>query len=134
MSTVMLDGKEINETAKKFLINWKANKDARRKQKKQLQLEQPSINSLSTVPTLPALPGSTHSTLPERSYFTDNANPMVRLAGPVEPNQAGYFGKNHKALTALVQARAPHSTLLRQRGHHSDVSQSRYKNSNDIFV
>jgi len=125
--SVMLDGKEINETAKRFLINWKATKDARRKQKKQFQLEHPSsYNSLSTVPTLPALQGSTHSTMPGSGYFVDRSiNPMVRLAGHIEPSQAGYFAKNHKALKALVQARAPNSTLLRQRVHHSDFSQSR---------
>ncbi|KAK3706343.1 hypothetical protein QZH41_018676, partial [Actinostola sp. cb2023] len=78
-SLVMLDGKEINETAKRFLINWKATKDARRKQKKQFQLEHPSsYNSLSTVPTLPALQGSTHSTMPGSGYFVDRSiNPMI---------------------------------------------------------
>ncbi|EDO47417.1 predicted protein, partial [Nematostella vectensis] len=34
-SLVMLDGKEINATAKRFLMNWKANKDARKRQRKQ---------------------------------------------------------------------------------------------------
>ena len=28
----MLDGKEISETAKKFLLNWKANREARKRQ------------------------------------------------------------------------------------------------------
>lgn len=115
----MLDGKEINDTAKRFLLNWKANKDARRRQKKQFQLEPPSSNSLSTIPTLPALKGSSHSTLPSSGYLSDTANPMVRLAGSMESNTiAGYFGQNHKTMTALVQARAPHSTLLRQRVHY----------------
>ncbi|CAH3194786.1 unnamed protein product, partial [Porites evermanni] len=34
-SLVMLDGKEINETAKRFLMNWKASRDARRRQRRQ---------------------------------------------------------------------------------------------------
>ncbi|KXJ18282.1 Protein phosphatase 1 regulatory subunit 42 [Exaiptasia diaphana] len=123
-SLVMLDGKEINDTAKRFLINWKATKDARRKQKKQLQFEHPSSNSLSTVPTLPALKGSSHSTFPGSGYLTDGVNSMVRLSAAVEPSPTGYFG-NPKTMTALVQARAPHSTLLRQRVHHSNISQSR---------
>lgn len=123
----MLDGKEINDTAKRFLINWKATKDARRKQKKQFQLEHHSSNSLSNIPNLPALKGSSHSTIPVSGYMVDGSNPMVRLSGGMEASQPGYFARNQKTLTALVQARAPNSTLLRQRIHHSElVSQSRY--------
>lgn len=118
----MLDGKEINDTAKRFLINWKATKDARRKQKRQFQLEHASSNTISTVPTLPALQGSSHSSLPITGYKIDSTNPMVRLSSGVDPPHPSYFARNHKTVTALIQSRAPHSTLLRQRVHHSEVA------------
>lgn len=123
----MLDGKEINDTAKRFLVNWKANKDARRKQKRQFQLEHTSSNTLSTIPTLPALKGSSHSSLPLTGYKVDSANPMVRLSSGMEAPPPSYFARNHKTMTALMQSRAPNSTLLRQRVHHSELaSQSRF--------
>ena len=47
---MMLDGKEISATAKKFLINWKANREARKRQlvEKEKQREQQAIKPEST--------------------------------------------------------------------------------------
>lgn len=121
----MLDGKEINDTARSFLMNWKANKDARRLQKRHYQLEAPSSNSLSTIPTLHTLQGSFHSNQPGSGYLVEaGVSPLIRLAGHVEPSQATTFNRNTKTI-AMVQARAPNSTLLRQRGQASDISMSR---------
>ncbi|XP_031559465.1 protein phosphatase 1 regulatory subunit 42-like [Actinia tenebrosa] len=128
-SLVMLDGKEINETARSFLMNWKANKDARRLHKRQYHLEAPSSNSLSTIPTLATLQGSFHSNQPGSGYLVEaGVSPLIRLAGPVEPSQATTFSRNTKTLAAMVQARAPNSTLLKQRGQAPDISMSRFPN------
>lgn len=70
----MLDGKEISETAKKFLLNWKANREARKRhliQKEKQQQQQQKIitadSDLNAVyfqalppPVLPAIGTSHH--------------------------------------------------------------------------
>ena len=115
----MLDGKEINETAKRFLMNWKASRDARRRQRRQLNFLEGgtstnfisgSSNALTSIPSLPPLPGSQNPGL----------NPVI-----YEGVGHGVLPKGTKPLAAIVQARAPNSTLL-NRKPVEDISQSRY--------
>ena len=115
----MLDGKEINETAKRFLMNWKASRDARRRQRRQLNFLEGgtstnfisgSSNALTSIPSLPPLPGSQNPGL----------NPVI-----YEGVGQGVLPKGTKPLAAIVQARAPNSTLL-NRKPVEDISQSRY--------
>ena len=115
----MLDGKEINETAKRFLMNWKASRDARRRQRRQLNFLEGgtstnfisgSSNALTSIPSLPPLPGSQNPGL----------NPVI-----YEGVGQGVLPRGTKPLAAIVQARAPNSTLL-NRKPVEDISQSRY--------
>ena len=83
----MLDGKEISATAKKFLLNWKANREARKRQmleKERRDLERTSKSEpdMSTIyfqavpPTLPQLstgfPGSYPRRISSGTTFTSN--------------------------------------------------------------
>lgn len=120
-SLVMLDGKEINETAKRFLMNWKASRDARRRQRRQLNFLEGgtstnfisgSSNALTSIPSLPPLPGSQNPGL----------NPVI-----YEGVGQGVLPRGTKPLAAIVQARAPNSTLL-NRKPVEDISQSRFPN------
>ncbi|XP_028406263.1 protein phosphatase 1 regulatory subunit 42-like [Dendronephthya gigantea] len=76
---VMLDGKEISSTAKKFLLNWKANREARKRQilekekrEKDLQRASQSEPDMSTIyfqavpPILPQLPTGFSGSYPRR--------------------------------------------------------------------
>ena len=115
----MLDGKEINETAKRFLMKWEASRDARRRQRRQLNFLEGgtstnfisgSSNALTSIPSLPPLPGSQNPGL----------NPVI-----YEGVGQGVLPRGTKPLAAIVQARAPNSTLL-NRKPVEDISQSRY--------
>ena len=128
---VMLDGKEINETAKRFLMNWKASRDARRRQQKQqrhLYLEGAGSSNvissgqlssgLSSVPTLPAIQGpSGYSGVYPVLNGQEITNGMQGLA----------LRTNSKSFMAIMQARAPHSTLLNKKPIE-DISNSRFPN------
>lgn len=119
----MLDGKEINETAKRFLMNWKASRDARRRQRKQMHFLEGgtssdfisgSSNALSSIPSLPPIQGP-----------PDGMNPlMFDSVLPGGPHSMA-LPRGTKSLAAIMQARAPNSTLL-NRKPADDVSQSRY--------
>ena len=121
----MLDGKEINETAKRFLMNWKASRDARRRQRRQLNFLEGgtsanfisgSSNALTSIPSLPPLPG------PQNPRF----NPVIyEGVGQGVPAHSVTLPRGTKPLAAIVQARAPNSTLL-NRKPVEDISQSRY--------
>ena len=121
----MLDGKEINETAKRFLMNWKASRDARRRQRRQLNFLEGgtstnfisgSSNALTSIPSLPPLPG------PQNPGF----NPVIyEGVGQGVPAHSVTLPRGTKPLAAIVQARAPNSTLL-NRKPVEDISQSRY--------
>ena len=86
---VMLDGKEISETAKKFLLNWKANREARKRQmfekeRRDKDLEkasksEPDMNNVyfqAVPPLLPQLTTSFSGSYPRRissgTTFTSN--------------------------------------------------------------
>ena len=121
---VMLDGKEINETAKRFLMNWKASRDARRRQRKQLHFLEggtssdfisSSSNALSSIPSLPPVADGGYMINP-------GMNPLIVPGGP----HSVALPRGTKPLAAIMQARAPNSTLL-NRKPADDVSQSRYE-------
>lgn len=131
--TVMLDGKEINETAKRFLINWKASRDARRRQRKQLHFLEGgtsstvnfisgSSNVLSSIPSLPPIQAPPDSD--GRHIFHPGMNALL-YDGTVSGNSHVGLPRGSKPLAAIMQARAPNSTLL-NRKPAEDVSQSRY--------
>lgn len=121
----MLDGKEINETAKRFLMNWKASRDARRRQRRQLNFLEGgtstnfisgSSNALTSIPSLPPLAGPQNPGL----------NPAIyEGVGHGVPAHSVALPRGTKPLAAIVQARAPNSTLL-NRKPVEDISQSRY--------
>ena len=125
----MLDGKEINETAKRFLMNWKASRDARRRQRKQLHFLEGGIssdfvssssNALSSIPSLPPIQGP-----PDGGYVINpGMNPLIYDGVPGGPHSVA-LPRSTKPLAAIMQARAPNSTLL-NRKPADDVSQSRY--------
>ena len=129
---VMLDGKEINETAKRFLMNWKASRDARRRQKKQLHFLEGgtssniisgSSNALSSVPSLPPIQGPPNL---EAGYMINPGMNPVLYDGVVPGGPHSLvLPRGTKPLAAIMQARAPNSTLL-NRKPTEDVSQSRY--------
>lgn len=75
----MLDGKEISETTKRFLLNWKANRDARKRQllqrqKRAQELEkatcsEPEMTSIyfqTVPPSLPPLNAAFAGSYPRR--------------------------------------------------------------------
>ena len=85
----MLDGKEISETAKKFLLNWKANREARKRQmlekeRRHKDLEkasksEPDMSNIyfqSVPPLLPQLTTGFSGSYPRRissgTTFTSN--------------------------------------------------------------
>jgi CRISPR/Cas system-associated endonuclease Cas1 len=85
----MLDGKEISATAKKFLLNWKANREARKRQmlekerrEKELEKTSKSEPDMSTIyfqavpPLLPQLTTGFSGSYPRRistgTTFTSN--------------------------------------------------------------
>ena len=116
--TVMLDGKEINETAKRFLLNWKASRDARRRQRRQFHF----------------LEGGTSSNLVSESSKAFSSIPSLPLIqGLVNPGNDNVTGIPHsdalprgtRPLAAIMQARVPNSTLVNMKPVQ-DVSQSRY--------
>lgn len=128
----MLDGKEINETAKRFLMNWKASRDARRRQRKQLHFLEGgtssnfisgSSNALSSIPSLPPIQGPPN---PEGGYMINPGMNSFVYDGvlPAGPHSVA-LPRGTKPLAAIVQARAPNSTLL-NRKPMDDMSQSRY--------
>ena len=125
---VMLDGKEINETAKRFLMNWKASRDARRRQRKQLHFLEGgtssnfisgSSNALSSIPSLPPIQGPPN---PDGGYTMNHL--MYEGVSPGGLHSV-VLPRGAKPLAAIVQARAPNSTLL-NRKPVEDVSQARY--------
>lgn len=125
---VMLDGKEINETAKRFLLNWKASRDARRRQRKQLHFLEggtssdfisSSSNALSSIPSLPPIADGGYTINP-------GMNPLIYDGiAPGGPHSVA-LPRGTKPLAAIMQARAPNSTLL-NRKPADDMSQSRYE-------
>lgn len=134
-SLVMLDGKEINETAKRFLINWRASRDARRRQRKQLHFLEGgtssnvnfisgSSNALSSIPSLPPIQAPPDSD--RRHIFHPGMNALL-YDGTVSGNSHVGLPRGTKPLAAIMQARAPNSTLL-NRKPAEDVSQSRFPN------
>lgn len=133
----MLDGKEINDTAKRFLMNWKASRDARRRQRKQLHFLEGgtssnfisgSSNALSSIPSLPPIQG-----MPDGGYLINpGMNPLLYDgAVPGGPHSVA-LPRGAKPLAAIMQARAPNSTLL-NRKPTEDMSQSRYGASKLMF-
>lgn len=123
----MLDGHEVSDTEKLFLMNWKAMRKARRRQQKR-SLEQmscilddalpsdPVIFSVPVPPTLPALPARQ---LPQRCKKRRN---------PTE------FGQIHSKLPQLVLSEQvpeipnveenlklpeliPYQSIIAQQGH-----------------
>ena len=127
----MLDGKEINETAKRFLMNWKASRDARRRQRKQLHFLEGgsssnfisgSSNALSSIPSLPPIQAPPNSD--GRHVFHSGMNPLL-YDGTISGDSHVGLPRGTKSLAAIMQARAPNSTLL-NRKPAEDVSQSRY--------
>lgn len=123
---VMLDGKEINETSKRFLINWKASKDAaRRKQKRQQELyleDVTSANSLTTVPMLPAIQGPPYAGM---GYMVNSGmNPVLR--GAEAPEMAVTIPRGAQQLAAVMQRRVPNSTML-NRTPADNFSKSRWE-------
>lgn len=125
----MLDGKEINETAKRFLMNWKASRDARRRQRKQLHFLEggtsnfisSSSNALSSIPSLPPIQGPPNA---DGGYMINpGVNPLL-YDGVVTGPQSLALPRGTKPFAAIMQARAPNSTLL-NRKPAEDVSQSR---------
>lgn len=133
----MLDGKEINETAKRFLMNWKASRDARRRQRKQMHFLEGgtssdfiagSSNALSSIPSLPPIQG------PSDGGYVINPgmNPLIYDGVvPGGPHSVA-LPRGTKPLAAIMQARAPNSTLL-NRKPADDMSQSRYEASKIKF-
>lgn len=130
----MLDGKEINDTAKRFLMNWKASRDARRRQRKQLHFLEGgtssnfisgSSNALSSIPSLPPIQG-----MPDGGYMINpGMNPLLYDGVvPGGPHSVA-LPRGTRPLAAIMQARAPNSTLL-NRKPTEDMSQSRYGASN----
>lgn len=133
-SLVMLDAKEINETAKRFLMNWKASRDARRRQRKQLHFLEggtssdfisSSSNTLSSIPSLPPIHGPP---ITDGGYMINpGMNPLIYDGGvPGGPHSVA-LPRGTKPLAAIMQARAPNSTLL-NRKPADDMSQSRFPN------
>lgn len=129
-SLVMLDGKEINETAKRFLMNWKASRDARRRQRQQLHFLEGgtssnfisgSSNALSSIPSLPPIQGPPN---PDGGYTMNHL--MYEGVSPGGLHSV-VLPRGAKPLAAIVQARAPNSTLL-NRKPVEDVSQARFPN------
>lgn len=106
-------------------MNWKASRDARRRQRRQLNFLEGgtssnfisgSSNALSGKPSLPPLPGPPNPGL----------NPLIYEGfGQGVPSYSVALPRGTKPLAAIVQARAPHSTLL-NRKPVEDISQSRY--------
>lgn len=120
----MLDSKEINETSKRFLINWKASKDAaRRKQKRQQQLyleDATSTNSPTSVPVLPAIQAPPYAGM---GYMVNTGmNPLLR--GADAPELAITIPRGAQHFATVMQGRVPNSTLL-NRKPAEDVSKSR---------
>ncbi|PFX27342.1 protein phosphatase 1 regulatory subunit 42-like [Stylophora pistillata] len=132
-SLVMLDGKEINETAKRFLMNWKASRDARRRQRKQLHfleggasnLTSDSSNVLSNIPSLPPILGLPSAD--EGYMINPGVNPFLYEGVVAGGPQSLALPRGTKPFAAIMQARAPNSTLL-NRKPVEDVSQSRFPN------
>ena len=125
---VMLDGKEINETAKRFLMNWKANRDARRQQRKQLHFLEggtasdfisSSSNALSSIPLLPPITDGGY-------VINPGMNPLIYDGNAPGGPHSVALPRGTKPLAAIMQARAPNSTLL-NRKPADDMSQSRYE-------
>jgi protein phosphatase 1 regulatory subunit 42 len=60
MSLIMLDGKEINETSRQFLINWQASKDARHQQRerRRRQASMQTVDSHDTIEDLQLPPAA----------------------------------------------------------------------------
>ncbi|XP_029190871.2 protein phosphatase 1 regulatory subunit 42-like [Acropora muricata] len=119
-SMVTLDGKEINETAKRFLLNWKASRDARRQQRRQFHF----------------LEGGTSSNLVSESSKAFSSIPSLPLIqGLVNPSYDNVIGIPHsdalprgtRPLAAIMQTRVPNSTLVNMKPVQ-DVSQSRFPN------
>lgn len=106
-------------------MNWKASRDARRRQRRQLNFLEGgtstnfisgSSNALTSIPSLPLLPGSQNPGL----------NPVIyEGVGQGVPAHSVTLPRGTKPLAAIVQARAPNSTLL-NRKPVEDISQSRY--------
>lgn len=128
-SLVMLDGKEINETAKRFLMNWKANRDARRQQRKQLHFLEggtasdfisSSSNALSSIPLLPPITDGGY-------VINPGMNPLIYDGNAPGGPHSVALPRGTKPLAAIMQARAPNSTLL-NRKPADDMSQSRFPN------
>ena len=129
----MLDGREINATAKQFLMNWKASRDARRRQRKQLHFLEggtssdfasSSSNALSSIPSLPPIQGPSNTDV----GYTINPgmNPLIYDGVvPGGPHSVA-LSRGTKPLAAIMQARVPNSTLL-NRKPADDASQSRYE-------
>ena len=129
----MLDGKEINETAKRFLMNWKASKDARRRQRKQRyfleggtssDLISCSSNALSSVPSLPPIQGPPNADV--GYVINPGMNPLIYDGVVPGGHHSVALPRVTKPLAAIMQARAPNSTLF-NRKPADDVPQSRYK-------
>ena len=137
--TVMLDGKEINETAKRFLMNWKASRDARRRQRKQIHYLEGgtssnyisgSSNILSSIPSLPPIQGPPN---PDGGYIINPGMNPVLLDGAVSGGpHSVVLPRGTKPLAAIMQARVPNSTLLNKKSTE-DVSQSRYTTEITLF-
>lgn len=124
-SIVMLDGKEINETAKRFLMNWKASRDARRRQRRRFHMLEGgtsnfisgSSNALSSVPSLPPIQAPQNS--------VENAALYDGIITGIPHSDA--LPRSTRPLAAIMQARVPNSTLL-NRKPAEDVAQSRFPN------
>lgn len=117
--TVMLDGKEINETAKRFLLNWKASRDARRRQRRQFHfleggtssnLVSESSKAFSSIPSLPLIQGLVNPSSDSNVTGIPQSDALPRGTRP---------------LAAIMQARVPNSTLVNMKPVQ-DISQSRY--------
>jgi len=123
---VMLDGKEVSATAKKFLMNWKANRDARRRLHKQQQLQIESGNT--KINGMEAITHPLYTTSSSSGYVVNpGMNPEFHHGIP-GPNPLQPLPFPRKQLSVVLQARAPHSTLLRTRGNAEERAKLRFPN------
>lgn len=131
----MLDGHEVSDTEKLFLMNWKATRKARRrKQKLSLELscvydealpsDPVTLSSILAPPTLPALPARQ---LPHRCKKRNNpaSEPVHKLPQLVLSEEASNkmkSGEENFKLPELV----PYQSTIAQQGHLMNALSNNY--------
>jgi len=114
-------------------MNWKASKDARRRQRRQLHfleggtssdLISRSSNALSGVPSLPPIQGPPNADV--GYVINPGINPLINDGVVPGGSHSVALPRATKPLAAIMQTRAPNSSLF-NRKPADDLSQSRYK-------